>query len=234
LPTPLLSSPRPLSTAASAANGSSPGEIAPAPLFPSAELRAWRDEAARRRQEIKPGESLFKTDTETGLYIAYLNRSALEFERDFPVEPEPGDAASVDYAARLASLEADAGLLLDDGAFESAVVSRDPARIATLQTAYIVGTLGLEPAQHSAVAALITSAYADGFSRGLSLDRMPDGDTRAWEAGRAAINTDAIQKVRALLTPAQRSLYDQLGWDRSLIFHLKAGPGLNYATGSAR
>jgi hypothetical protein len=253
-PTPPPSTPRPASLAFSSpppsilhpvapnlpliGNTAAPANPPPASPFSPDELRAWRDEATRRRLSTPTGESVFKTQTEVGLYIAYLNRAALALENDFPVPPsppEPGqaeDPARAAYAERLAQLQLDADLLIGDGAFEDTLVSRDPARIATLQTAFVAGTLGLDLAQESALASIITAAYTEGFARGLSLDRIPEGDTRAWQHDRAALNAAAIEKTRALLTPAQRDLYDQLGWNRSLIFLLKAGHGLDYATDS--
>ena len=88
----------------------------------------------------------------------------------------------------------------------------DPEAIATFQSSFVAEMLGtLKPETIQSIESIVRGAYQNAVEQGVDAASLPDNeaDYEAWALKRGSLDRPATRAVQALLTPRERTLFDQ-------------------------
>jgi hypothetical protein len=111
----------------------------------------------------------------------------------------------------MAEIMRDSALVLQDTRMLSAFTNGDVKNIAVTKALSTSAALDLNPTQTTALQTIFESTYGEGFAQKLDQKNKPEKDVEAWQKSRDDLTRRAADRVRGILTPAQRADFDAMG-----------------------
>jgi hypothetical protein len=153
----------------------------------------------------------FESLEDTARFMGALSRRSFALRKRFPTPPAPDTHGREEYDRLMAEIMRDSALVLQDTRMLSAFTNGDVKNIAVTKALSTSAALDLNPTQTTALQTIFESTYGEGFAQKLDQKNKPEKDVEAWQKSRDDLTRRAADRVRGILTPAQRADFDAMG-----------------------